>query len=69
MPHAETLTGAAIGDMVRHWEMNHGRLSDRRHAAAFTAARTAVDALPAGSSFTTQRRAAMAAISATLTVR
>lgn len=60
------LPGSAIGDLIRHWEMNHGRLSDRKHAAAFTAARTAVDALGVGASFTAQRRAAMAAISSTL---
>lgn len=63
------LPGSAIGDLIRHWEMNHGRMSDRKHAAAFAAARAAVDALPPDSSFTAQRRAAMAAISATLTVR
>ena len=32
------VTGSEIGDMLRSWETHHGRLSERRWSAAWTAA-------------------------------
>lgn len=39
--HPIHVTGAEIGDMIRFWEAQNGRISERKWSAAFAAAREA----------------------------
>lgn len=58
------MAGHEIGDLLRTWQIHHGKLSDRRYAAAFRAARDAVVGIADPSK---ARTAAMSAIHAALT--